>query len=598
MKLFNNFFKGREIVLILIIGLLNLGAISSLQTKKLESESTVFEFLGNLNNLEMTNSTKSSNSTAAKNFVKDLNNPSVILQNWLTINSHAFMNPSKYPVLRNSEGALEHSLKFGTEQERLNEKYSTAMRQGSKNSFSFWFKVRGGYIYYFATKEDFNVLGSILVQRVENSMRRNRHSNATMTCFDVFDNSNDKYTLCADTVEIKNTWYCSLASFLKQSLDPMCDPLSFNLEQGKTVLKKVTTPMIIIPTASKKCNEGWNYLNKGNDWECICAEGREQSPIDLPGKDSAVLSPLTPLFQYENVQAKAIESTSDGILVAGEYVKIRYDKNAIRIHHPNMGKIVALDGGVYVAEEIVFHTPSEHTINGETFDMEMQVVHYGKSKGDIAKQIVLSFLFKAKPGVYNKFLEKLDFFNLPNPTDKFRDITNDFFIPQIFYSAEDDDIPAMQPFSFYTYQGSLTNPPCTERTTHYVASDPIEISNTVIQLFKEALRVPDFLNEKGQYIQSTDGEIQNNRTTQPLNGRNVFLFDHIKFNCPQFKKQKRRIKNFGHYEKRDISVTQYVYVNGESPSGLPNSFVVDENEAKGTSSAVTGDDGQNSQRLN
>ena len=50
-----------------------------------------------------------------------------------------------------------------------------------------------------------------------------------------------------------------------------------------------------------------------------------------------------------------------------------------------MGKIVTLDGAIYVAEEIVFHTPSEHTIQGKRFPLEVQIIHYGQSKGDIAK---------------------------------------------------------------------------------------------------------------------------------------------------------------------------------------------------------------------
>merc|ERR1712032_1590259 len=113
-------------------------------------------------------------------------------------------------------------------------------------------------------------------------------------------------------------------------------------------------------------------------------------------------------------------------------IKIRYEKNAIRIFHPNMGKIVNIDGSVYIAEEIVFHTPSEHTIDGKTFDLEMQVTHYGRSKGDIAKQVVLSILFKNSPGRYNKFLDKIDFFNLPTPKAPSVELQNDFFIPAAF----------------------------------------------------------------------------------------------------------------------------------------------------------------------
>jgi carbonic anhydrase len=289
------------------------------------------------------------------------------------------------------------------------------------------------------------------------------------------------------------------------------------------------------------------------------------------------------MFQYDIVSSTASSTTYDGLLTQGDSIRIRYEKGAIRIYHPNMGKIVTLDGGVYIAEEISFHTPSEHKINGQSMDMEMQVVHFGRSKGDISNQVILSFLFKKTPGAYNKFIDKLDFFNLPNPVDDYRDLTQDFYIPSVFYSSEDDNISTLQPFSFFTYEGSITMPPCSERTTHYVVSDAIPLSNTVLTLFKEALRKPDMVNtnDQSEIIPSEDGVVENNRQTQPLNGRKVFLFDHIRYGCIEYKPKKLRIKHAGHYEKIERDATEFIFVNGDTPSGLPGSFLISEKEAKG-----------------
>jgi carbonic anhydrase len=548
-------------------------------------------------NKNSTNPNSNSNSTDPdySPYIQDLSSPSTQLQDWLSISSHAFKNPRKYPNINLPDGTTA-KLKFGTEQERLNEQYLKSRAEGSDNESAFWFKIRGGYLYYFATKQDINILGSILVNKIENSDQPNKHSNGTDTCFSVYDNSNDKYTICASTNEIKLKWFCSIQSFLekdKDELSSLCYPnqslkATVVLDNQIVEIKNITQPLIIIPTASRKCNQNWNYANKGADWECQCSEGREQSPIDLPSKNDAILSSLRPIFQYDTVRAMAVESTLDGTLIAGEYVKIRYENNAIRIKHPNMGKIVAIDGGVFQAEEIVFHTPSEHKINGQAFDMEMQIIHYGKSRGDIAKQIILSFLFKAKPGVYNKFIDKLDFFNLPNPLDTYRDITNDFYIPSIFYTTDDDDIPTMKPFSFYTYSGSITAPPCTERTTHYVTADPIDISNTVIQLFREALKMPDVMSEKGEMQLGNDEIVENTRKLQEKNGRTVVIYDHKKFNCPEFQRKKRPMKPSGHYEKREKIVNEYLFVNGNEPSGLPDSYVVSESEARGVDDPVAG----------
>jgi carbonic anhydrase len=527
------------------------------------------------------------NNSTGTDFVANLNDPNTQLSEWFTISSFTFKNLEKFPTITDDGANIQ--IKLGPSQDRINEKFDSAKAEGASIDSQFWFKIRGGYIYYFSTKEDINVLGSIFVKKVENSNLVNTKNK--QGCFNVYDYSNDKWKLCANTYEIKMKWLCSLQEFLKQKLDWNCKPIPqagdvtlLLPEKNETAveLKKVRQNVIIIPTASPKCNENWNYVNKGKDWDCACSEGGMQSPINLPEKEMAILSEIRPMFQYDVISAKAAESTLDGLLVAGEYMKIRYADSAIRIRHPNLGKIVTPDGAVFRAQEIIFHTPSEHQINGKTFEMEMQIIHYGISKGDIAKQVVLSFLFKAKPGVYNKFIEKLDFFYLPNPTDTFRDITNDLFIPHIFYNADDDEIPAMKPFSFFTYQGSLSSPPCTSRTTHYVAADPIELSSTVIQLFKEALKRPDLLNPvTGDLILGTEEDVQNTRSVQELNDRVVYIYDHVRYGCPEFKKKPREIEEMGHYEKRNVDVTEYIYVNGKDPSGIPGSFVVSEGEAKG-----------------
>jgi len=211
------------------------------------------------------------------------------------------------------------------------------------------------------------------------------------------------------------------------------------------------------------------------------------------------------------------------------------------------------------------------------------VVCNGKSKGAVGKSVVLSFLFKRKPGVYNKFIDDLDFFNLPNPTTKRRAILASLFIPRIFYSSDYQEASVLKPFDFYTYQGSLTAPPCTERTIHYVAADPIYLGSTAIELFQEAARIPDMINQKTGDIVRSDIPPENNRLIQPLNGRAVFFFDKKKF-CGNEKELSLggRRKKKGHFEKINPQVTEYYFVNGPKPSGLPGALVVSKKEAMGT----------------
>lgn len=163
----------------------------------------------------------------------------------------------------------------------------------------------------------------------------------------------------------------------------------------------------------------------------------EQSPIDLPPVQKAVGSPVKALFNYEKVSIVADEDYLDKVK-SGDPLKLQYYDGALRIFGNYLGKIVTMDGGVYHAQEISFHTPSEHKINGERFPMEMQILHVGKTVGDTAKHLILSFVFKKVPGVYNRFIDSLDFFNLPNPLDKYRDLEKELFLPNIFFTTKEE----------------------------------------------------------------------------------------------------------------------------------------------------------------
>ena len=503
----------------------------------------------------------------------------LLKSDWFMISSPVFTDTRKFPPVVLPSGQ-KVQIKLDSEFFRMNEAFENEVEEekGPSNKF-FWFRLSGLNIYYSLTKSDMNVLGAISVRHVS----RISKSELTLVgysksyCFTVQDRERNDWKLCSLTEEISKSWVCTLKKFLNDIEDPFCQEHS--TPSNQTIIERnITQPIIIIPVPSPMCNENWDYQQYGVDWKCDCEEGREQSPIDLPAENEAIDSPVKPIFQYEEVAATSKISTIDGQLKQNEPLKLKMKDHALRIFHDKFGKVVTMDGGVYYAQEIVVHTPAEHTINGKTYDMELQIIHYGQSKGDIAKQIILSFVFERTPGVYNKFIDDLDIFNLPNPLSMERDLLSNIYIPKIFYSADDSDIPVMHPFSFYTYQGSLTAPPCSENTIMYVASKPIPLGSTAMQLFKEALRVPDVINQSGDVFVSNWKPVSN-RKLQPRNGRPVFHYNHEK-QCG-VDPARNPPKPKGHYEKYTKALTNYFYVNGNDPSGLPNAFVVSEAEALG-----------------
>jgi carbonic anhydrase len=121
-----------------------------------------------------------------------------------------------------------------------------------------------------------------------------------------------------------------------------------------------------------------------------------------------------------------------------------------------------------------FNTPSEHTINGERFAMEMQIVHsivpdyLPNDLSLVGRKLVISILFAVKPGANNTFLNRLNLQTL--------DTTTGLDLGEWLRS--------MQP-SYVFYEGSLTTPPCTENVYQFVMTQVQEMSSDQLQSFTD-----------------------------------------------------------------------------------------------------------------
>ena len=498
----------------------------------------------------------------------------LLKESWLTISSHKLNDESIYPTIHlpNFDQNWINTGPGAIRLNRLFDERETNNPNMPPSEYSFWFRISYRNFYYTADNKSLNALGSIEVLNLKNVKKTTSH------CFQIYNNQGLHWELCAQSFKLRNEWICLLKKLLNQHDLEECNQDLEDEDNITYIDKKVIQPIILIPQASPFCNANWNYDFEGENWECDCKEGLEQSPINLPKKSQAIASPVKPVFSYEEVKAKVDIETFDGQKKGTHYLKIRNSENVLQINHEDFGKVVTLDGAVYKAQKIVFHTPSEHTISGKQYDMEMQIIHYGQTKGDVGKQLSLSFLFEKSPGTYNKFIDDLDFFDLPTvfTLNKEKKLDANLYIPKIFYDSNEDDIPFMKDFSFYTYQGSLSFPPCTQNTIVYVASEPILLGTTALQLFHESLRVPDLMDSKGNITIGHPGNSA--RKTQPLNGRNVFHYEKAE-ECNLLHRNPVRPKRHGHYEKVNKKINQYFYVNNSKPSGLPGALVVSKEEA-------------------
>lgn len=493
----------------------------------------------------------------------------VDLENWLQISSPEFRNAEKFPTITLPDYSTK-KIKITNENFRINEFYDGS-KTGPENppdELYFYFRISDKNIYYTADKTSLQIIGTLPLKRVVGVTPDRK---PTSTCFDLADQDNNQWRLCSETREVRHKWVCLIQKILGVD-DEACKEGPAGPDSSIIVQDdKVLDPVILIPLPSEECNEGWTYKSKGTDWECECKDGKTQSPIDI-NTNLVSRNKIKPVFKYNElvVDLKAGESSP---------YQIEYDKGALKIKNFKAGKVITLDGNVFAAKEMIFHTPSQHKIDGRNFDMEVEIIHEGETPEVIANHLVLSILFEKKAGVYNKFLDQLDFFNLPNPMFKKKEIKNSLNLNTILYNIDDAEYPLWKDFSLFTYEGSLTKPPCTEKTIHYVMAKPLYVGNTTIELFKEGIRVPDTMDESGN-VTINSSQPENYRDIQPLNGRKVYYYDYVEqviFNGEA--KPKEEIQ--GHYEKLTKKMMNYYHVSTDAPSGLPGSFVVSEKEALG-----------------
>jgi carbonic anhydrase len=197
-----------------------------------------------------------------------------------------------------------------------------------------------------------------------------------------------------------------------------------------------------------------------------CKTGKHQTPIDIRDAKPADLPPIG--FNYTPAAFRIIDN--------GHSVQIDLDP----------GNFIEVDGRRYDLVQFHFHHPSEEKISGHAFPMVAHLVH----KDSQGKLAVVAVLFKR--GQENPFLEAL-WKNLP------ADVGHEHTV-----EGATVDLRQLLPenHGYYTFNGSLTTPPCSEDVTWFVLRTPVELSKSDEERFK------------AKYA-------HNARPVQPLNGRVV-----------------------------------------------------------------------------
>lgn len=221
--------------------------------------------------------------------------------------------------------------------------------------------------------------------------------------------------------------------------------------------------------------EHWGELHK--DWS-VCGKGEFQSPIDLSDKRVQVLHHLGQLRSSYRPASAVMKNRGHDIMIEWEN-----ETGGIWINETK-----------YLLKQVHWHSPSEHTINGRRYSLELHMVHQSADN----KTAVVGILYTI--GRPDPFLAKME-----------------GYIKKVgaLAESEEEKLGMVDPRDirkgsrkYYRYMGSLTAPPCTEGVVWTIIRKVRTVTKEQLNLLIEAAR----------------DHTENARPLQPINKRTVGLY--------------------------------------------------------------------------
>lgn len=214
----------------------------------------------------------------------------------------------------------------------------------------------------------------------------------------------------------------------------------------------------------------------------LCGSGVNQSPINIVKTETQ--GGATWKLDYKTTTLHIAHTEHmDDIIDNGHTIQVTVDE----------GSTFTFGNKAYNLRQFHFHTPSEHTLDGQHAPMEMHLVHQSED-GSLAVVGVFMQEGKAPNENFAKIIA-----NLPNAKGETKHIT-DVNLELKFHLPKDNYA--------YHYTGSLTTPPCSEGVQWLVLRDPVVLSKEQIEAFSSRIG-------------------SNNRPTQSLNDRVVNVDDLV-----------------------------------------------------------------------
>nr|BBI97386.1 carbonic anhydrase [Enterobacter asburiae] len=219
----------------------------------------------------------------------------------------------------------------------------------------------------------------------------------------------------------------------------------------------------------------WSYEGEGSPqhWGEMdeayktCQSGMNQSPINIDSTAKAHLSPL----QTHYVDGPVTLTNNGHTIQASEQADTR--------------DTLTLDKQTWTLQQFHFHAPSENTVHGKRYAMEMHLVH--KNAGGELTVVAVMF----DKGAANPELEKL-WRVMPQQAEQNVSIKQDLNLNKLLPKDK----------TYWRFSGSLTTPPCSEGVTWIVLKQPLTVSAEQLDRFTQTMH-----HDNNRPVQSLHGRV-------------------------------------------------------------------------------------------
>jgi len=268
----------------------------------------------------------------------------------------------------------------------------------------------------------------------------------------------------------------------------------------------------------------WNYSS--TTWTGNCsATVANQSPIDITLATVAESSALTPPQAFNFVDQGFPDSATTAEIKAGLVVndhtwELEWDEARAADDHYGM----QIGDKLYRLAQYHYHSPSEHTVNGQHYDMEAHFVHFCEGSSceteNESDEILVVAVFMSV-GEENAYLKQFwNQFNLSQPTAIQPEVSN-LANPYASFMPIDK--------SYFSYTGSTTTPPCAQNVRWRLFEKPVEMSAAQLTRYHTSVStLPQPSSPATPPVGVTPGWVAstktNNRPLQEVGSRQVLHF--------------------------------------------------------------------------